>query len=129
MKVNISDEMLEYGLDSQAAIEDAEKMGLEVVFPDDCTLQLDIDSGTQHDAYLKRLSFFKRFFPIESTEIKPSKQGLPHQHIYIKLKHPVTDMERIFLQLDLGSDFRREIYSFLRIQIGDKHPTLFLEKK
>ena len=129
MKVNIPEDVLEYGLDSSVVIDFAEQEDLQIIFPDEYTLQLDIDSGTQYDAYLSRLEFFKKFFSIKSTEIKPSKEGLPHQHITIKLEHPVTDIERIFLQLVLGSDLKREVYSFLRIQIGDKHPTLFLEKK
>ena len=118
MKIEFSDQLKEsaatseYCIDSSIAFELAEEEGLEVVLPDDYTLQLDIDSDIQYAEYEERFPFFERFFSIKSIEIKPSKNGLPHQHITIKLENPVTNRERIFLQLMLGSHYKREIYSF-----------------
>ena len=130
MKINISDEQIEYGTHSNNVLDQAKNKNMRVVFPDEYTLQLDIDDAAEFATYQRMLPFFKDFIPVVEVIDKPSKSGGAfHRHISIRLDQKVTELERIILQLTLGSDPKREMFAFIRINCGDPHSSIFLEPK
>lgn len=117
---------------SDKAYEKAKELGLEVVLPDEYTLQLDLDvpfNGYSEEAYgqdfLTKVNAVYTNFGIEDITFTKSKSGRTHG--FIRLTEPVTAVERILLQAALGSDGLREILSFKRVKRGDPTPTLLFE--
>lgn len=118
-----------YSIDSECAIQEAKDNNLDVVFPKPNELQVDIDSDAAYERYCGVLDHMLHHFPFVTESITPSRSGYPKRHIVLTLRKPVTDVQRIALQAILGSDPVRELLSLKRIENGDPHPTLFLEKK
>ncbi len=114
-------------ISSNDAFADAEKFGYTVVFPNENTLQLDIDSSEAFELYKGRFEKLKQWYRVKKVKIITSKSGGNCKHVYIELAESLSDLERIFLQLLLGSDYMRELLSLQRIRMGDPHPTLFFE--
>ena len=128
--MNLNKETINYDIDRMSAIKEAEEKGLKVVYPKDTELLLDIDTEEHMQLFEERAEYLNQFLPID-FEIKQSQSGHPHYHIYVTLedrKGPLADVERIFLQLFLGSDPTREFLSYLRVLSGEELPTLLLEK-
>jgi hypothetical protein len=114
---------------SQRAIDEAARLGLDVVFPADNELQIDIDSDADYSVFCEHLGILDRHYGAPSDVVeKPSRSGGERRHITVTLHHKVTNTERIMLQALLGSDRKREILSLLQERDGDAHPTLFLER-
>jgi len=89
----------------------AEKMHLVCFYPDDYTLQLDLDYGrTLNDRAFNILE--KNGYRVLSTLTTRSKSG--NHHMYIRLETPLDAPDRIALQAALGSDPVREALSVLR---------------
>jgi hypothetical protein len=120
----------EKGLPSnKLALDKAEAEGLRVVYPTEKELQIDIDNEQSYLFFLDRKNLVHRFIGIEDFQVSPSKSGLPRRHITVRLKTPVTVLERICLQACLGSDRVREVLGYVRYKHNDPSPTLFFEKK
>jgi len=68
-----------------------------------------------------KLNFLKTFFGISVIDVKvyETNKGL---HLYISLYSNVelTDEDIVVLQLALGSDYKREIFNWLRVRSRDK---------
>jgi hypothetical protein len=117
------------------AIEQAEREGLDVVFPADNELFIDIDNEHSFQMFQKQMDIVKKYIGVVKMNeytmyaVTTSRHGLPGRHIVIKLARNVTELERIALQACLGSDRVREVLGFVQMQNGDPHPTLFLEAK
>jgi hypothetical protein len=122
-KLNIN-----YDLSREEAIKEAEKKGLMAVTPLENELQIDIDNIEQLAEFEARMKYFQTWHDCD-IKIQESQSGQPHYHIYVTLKDLKVDpIIRIFLQLFLGSDSIIEFLSYKRLEAGDVHPTLFLEK-
>lgn len=117
-------------IDSKYAFEKAKKEGSVVVFPDVHTLMIDIDTAEGLERFYDRITSMEywKCFKDMVCKIKDSKtEG--HKHIYVTLPNiKLTETQRIFLQLFLGSDPRREFLCLHRILKNDPYPTLFFEK-
>ena len=116
------------GLSSKAAFEEAATKGLMVVLPDEFSLQVDIDNQENFVLFNNRLDYLKNWYDLKYKKT-PSKKGGEHLHITVCLDKVINPLERIFLQLYLGSDSTREFLSFQRIKNKDPNPTLFFEVK
>jgi hypothetical protein len=121
---------------STRAIELAEREGLDVKFPADNELFIDIDNEHSFKLFQNQFYIVKHYIGVVKTKaypydyvVTPSRHGLPGRHIVVTLSRNVTKLERIALQACLGSDRVREVLGFVQIQNGDPHPTLFLEAK
>ena len=112
---------------SEVAFKEAEEKGVVVVLPDDFELQIDIDTAENYELFLLRIKYLEKWFNLTYKQ-KSSKTGGDHRHICIRLTETISSLERIFLQLYLGSDSKREFLSLIRIKNDDPHPTLFFEK-
>jgi len=68
-----------------------------------------------------KLNFLKTFFGIRVIDVKvyETSKGL---HLYISLYSNVelTDEDIVVLQLALGSDYKRELFNWLRVRSNDK---------
>jgi hypothetical protein len=115
----------------EAACEQAEAKGCNVVLPRPNQLFIDIDT---HEDFL---TFFEHRAMLDSIgeggkviSDTPSKSGLPRRHIVLEFDRDLDNMERVLLQAVLGSDRKRELLSWIRIRSGaSEHPTLFFEPK
>lgn len=98
---------------------------LDVVYPEDNQLQLDIDTEEQYQEFLRRTAFFE--FACEVSE-KPSASGYPNRHITMTFpNHTFSTWERIALQAALGSDPIREFLSARRYWQGIERPSCLFE--
>ena len=61
-------------------------------------------------------------------QILPSRSGLPKRHITVTLDQPITNYQRLALQVMLGSDRVREFLGYIQEKQGDPTPILFIEK-
>jgi len=114
---------------STRAIEEAEREGLDVRFPTDHELLIDIDNDHSYELFEHQILIVKKFFSAVNVQVTPSRHGLPGRHIVVTMQRSVTELERITLQACLGSDRVREVLGFVQMMNGDPHPTLFLEAK
>lgn len=109
----------------------ARESGLEVVFADDRTLQLDLDTKDAYYLFRNQQDILgeERLGTEGDFIIEPSKSGLPKRHVTIKLKEPADIWKRIALQCLLGSDLKREALNAARVLEGVPDPICFFEKK
>lgn len=112
----------------QNAEEIAAALGCTVVYPSHNQLQLDIDTEEQ-DRQFRELLDTETILPRDAKVAgHPSKSGKPHYHITLTLPNSnFTELERIALQLALGSDPKREIISAIRLLKGEENVTRFFE--
>jgi len=106
---------------------DAQALGLNVVYPADDELLLDIDSNADAEWLVQMLDVLRE--NDESVEVEKtttSKSG--NLHVYIKMDRKLSSIERVALQACLGSDRKRELLSVLRIWYTDRAPTVLFEK-
>jgi len=120
---------LQYALTREAMLALVAKENLDIVYPKDNELFLDLDSDAAHTLFLNQLSMLRNFMYVINVEIRASKSGLPNRHAIVTLNVKVSEAERLALQAALGSDRRCEILRYKLYSEGDPQPTLFLEKK
>jgi len=120
------EEMLKY-LDEMADNASKSK-GRGVVYPNEFTVQIDLDSEEELVEFKQRFELFDRLFKVIGFKI--TKSTTPnHYHVRIEMDQAVlNEAERILFQALLGSDFRREMISYARLLAGDKHPSVLFEK-
>ena len=104
-------------------IKDAKDSGFEVIYADDNTLLLDLDTEEQEKWYYDNIKTFEKNFPVEKTEEWVSKSG--NKHIAITLKNPTPIELRIAMQAILGSDPIRNICEIKLSQIKANPIALF----
>jgi hypothetical protein len=100
---------------------------LDVLFPTDHELFLDIDTADDRATFERNRDLIDAAYGIEKVVQTYSRSG--HCHLFITLREPVSVIERIALQAVLGSDRRREAHSMRRFFEGEATPTLFFERK
>jgi hypothetical protein len=120
------DSLDEYPDNTGEAKEKAELSGLQVIIATDYTIQLDLDTAADVAVWARHehrvLDFGVLGFPVKSVESWPSKSG--NKHVLIHLSEPVPAIERIAIQLILGSDRKRESLAFRGIKAGSEFPLM-----
>lgn len=116
-------------LKNEKAFEKAQQENLDIVFPKDNELQIDIDNEHSYILFLNQLTILAKYLQLLNVEEHPSKGGSPGRHITVRLGKSFTPLERLALQAMLGSDRIRELLGFIRLYRGEQHPTLFFERK
>jgi hypothetical protein len=117
---------------SKNAEDRAVREGLDIRFPADNELFIDIDNEHSYLMFEKQIDIVKKHVGLKCTTVTtvtPSMHGLPGRHIVVTLSRNVTELERICLQACMGSDRVRELLGFIQNVNKDPHPTLFLEAK
>lgn len=118
---------MEYSISEDFANKKAEALGLNIVKPDDRTLQLDFDTEDQWDAFMtQRLTILLQYLDVERVWWTESHSG--NKHVYIRLKQVMSFLKRIAYQAALGSDPTRELLSLARVQLGQGETTMMFEK-
>lgn len=116
-------------ISSATAFQKAEESGKKVILPKEDELFIDIDGAQALDRFNYQLPRIAKYIDIQH-EIRPSPSGEDgHYHVYCKVGRAVDKVERILIQLLLGSDQVREFLSWARWCEGDPNPTLFFEKE
>jgi hypothetical protein len=121
--------------DRQKFIDKMVEDGYKVILPAANELQLDIDNEEQFKKAEDMLGLLSVMLQREdedwvvSWKEGPSKSGLPHRHITVKMPFPIDNGERIALQAICGSDPKRELLSLIRLRKGLISPILFFEKE
>lgn len=109
------------------SLDRAKENGWDVVFPESNQLQLDLDNYTAYLDCIKKLNWMKKFGEFRcGYTVGRSKSD--NWHITVNFKNRVMgDLERIALQAILGSDFKKELISFMRVEVGEADPCLLFE--
>ena len=83
-------------------------------------LTLDLDSKESFADFLDRIWILKGFgLRIKSCAVYESKNGF---HVYLDTAVEIKPLKALFMQLALGSDYRKEVFSFLRLERGYTDP-------
>lgn len=115
-------------LSQEAAERDAAKADCYIVLPKPNELFVDIDSEEAMQLFQRNVKRLADFIDL-GYEVKPSKSGGECRHITVTLaRHVHSEYERIAMQAFLGSDPRRELLSWARVETKQKNPTKFFEK-
>lgn len=109
-------------------IEQKEKEGFTIVYPEPNELQIDIDNSEQKRHFEKVWNLIDIAIPNAYFESSVSQSGRG-VHITVTLPFDVSNIERIAFQAALGSDPVRELLSIYRYSRDDEYPTLFVERK
>lgn len=120
----------EYAISSEAAYGRALAAGWVVVLPEETQLFIDIDNVEDLAKFHELWPTLKQFRPdAEVLRNTPSPSGKKGRfHIVVDLKIPIDQYGRVMLQAAMGSDRKRELLAWRRIENEDEHPTLFFEK-
>lgn len=81
-------------------------------------IKLDIDGG--HDALIEsfnRIEHVLSFFNIQADNGAVYKTNKGY-HIYIFIERPLPPKTLVFIQLMMGSDYKREMFNYARINAG-----------
>ncbi len=114
---------------SQGSLEEARKEGLRVILPEPKQLLIDIDTEANLETFNRNYLLLQELgVDLLGYSSRPSRRKIEGRHITVRLGWKPTVIERIALQAMLGSDLKREIYSFWRWQTGEAIPTMFFEK-
>lgn len=101
-----------------------------VVYPQPNQLQVDIDSDAHWDTFNAQIRILLQRVKVGKIEMVPSV-NTGHWHVTITLDELEFREDllavRLLLQACLGSDLKRELLSWFRIETGDPNPTLFIE--
>jgi len=101
--------------------------GLLVSYPGSRQLFIDIDGRDAWATFEFRMKRLLKMFVLQYTYTQ-SPSGRPYfRHVTVELDEDITEMERLFLQLYLGSDAMREILSYHALKDGVARPTVFFD--
>ena len=106
--------------------------GQRIRVPEDNELFIDIDTAEAFEEFENRRFVLYRLLKaaghtIDGIEVTPSKSGLPHRHIVLRLSGAMTMEQRIIFQLALGSDYVREMMNYAAWLNGEPNPSIFIE--
>jgi hypothetical protein len=87
-------------------------------------LFIDIDTEDQFTAFADRVGLFQSFRACV-INVKISKSGLPHRHIYVTLEEDYPVMDRLVMQQFLCSDPVRDFLSYIQHLDGEENPIIF----
>lgn len=114
---------------SQFSLDFARENGLWVVLPKAAELQIDIDSNAAFTTFEDNYEMARELgLGVKGYSVRPSKSGGERRHATVTMYAPLeSPLQRIALQALLGSDLKRELFSYARLQEGEAIPTLFFE--
>jgi hypothetical protein len=111
----------------EAAIMNAVEAGLQVVYGDEMTLQLDIDTEEDFAFCKKQLKLLAKLVPYSNCTVTRSKSN--KWHVYVDLKKALAREDRVTLQATLGSDRTREILNYTYAAKGGIGECFLFERK
>jgi len=102
-------------------IADARSQGFTIVYDDDYTLLLDLDSNQAHDMFYENLGVLQQYLEVVIHDHWHSKSSTPEHrrsHVILKLGNPLDTASRHLLQASLGSDPKRELLYWIQARTG-----------
>jgi hypothetical protein len=110
--------------------ERADERGMEIRYPKDDELFVDIDSARDFTRFKTMVEMLGRIERVKGWTDTPSASGGQHRHVVVTLGRHVGPLERVALQAMLGSDLKREMLSYEQLKTGSNpHPTVFFEPR
>ncbi len=108
--------------------ERAEELGQRIVYADNQTLQIDIDTEEDYNRFIQSYEILAKALNSSTYTVQLSKSGFPHRHITVYLQQPAKSVwKRIALQACLGSHLTREALNCLNVLNDVDEPILFFE--
>ena len=98
------------------ALANAKEAGLEVVYGNAFTLQLDLDSKAETEEAKRMVRHFWDHLRVDRVVLTTSKSG--NRHMFVSLKEPMDRPDRLYWQAALGSDKVREGLNWLWFRKG-----------
>jgi len=101
------------------------------------TLKLDFDFKPKNlkkfaEEFVNKLDFIRYVMGIyvESVEVYETSKGL-HIYVYVFTKRQLTNQDIVVLQLALGSDYKRELFNWVRVRQNNdiKHWNILFRRK
>jgi hypothetical protein len=114
--------------DADEAVEAAAlALGCSVLYSNDYTLQLDLDSEAAWEFFLLQVEEAERLeFPFQREDIRVLRSKSGNRHVLIPLTAPIDTANRIALQSFLGSDRTREMLAWYRMANGLRNDPVVL---
>lgn len=107
---------------------EADKRGHRVIWPEPCELFIDIDSEHALTRFEERFALLTKSVGRKWAHVIRPSATLGHYHVTVTMHRPVTsEVERILLQLILGSDSNRELFSWVRHELDARPVSCFFE--
>lgn len=107
----------------------AQELGLVVRYPEPNELFIDIDDKPSLERFCKQWKIFQESGIATAYHSRKSPSGLRDRwHITVTLSRELIATERILLQALLGSDPKRELLSWLQLQLGAEVTTCLFER-
>lgn len=114
------------GVALEVAVAYADNNNLDVVYPQDDELQIDIDTVGQRETFNRALEIARNNgYDVQVIKETVSRSG--NRHVYLKWPSNLSAQARILLQACFGSDPVREFLSYHRLANGNDQPTLLYE--
>lgn len=111
-----------------------EKLILVLPEPDEVFLDIDEPGGKPDQRIMEYITQSVNEINITSSLTTISKSG--NSHVYLRLGKPVSDLTRVILQVCLGSDPVKELFSFIQLNhviewtlVNCECPIAFFETK
>lgn len=98
----------------------------DIVYSNDHTLQIDIDSDEDFAIWTEIHPRLLRHLPVKQITITYSRSGPPHRHITVTCASYVGlgQWQRIALQAILGSHRKREMFNAIRTMNGETNKAI-----
>lgn len=112
---------------SDDAAKHAEASGFEVYRGNPNILLLDLDSGEAFHQYELNRDLVDKMIGIEDCTVWNSQNN--KHHVMLKLKNPLSIELRLFFQVCLGSDVKRELLTYQRILEGETEPSMLFRPR
>jgi len=92
-------------------------------------LKIDIDKKDKRE-FMERFTAFYRYFKAEviSYDVKETRKGY-HIRLIINFPFEYDDVDVVFMQLLLGSDWKRELLNYFRVKNGISRWNVLFNKK
>jgi hypothetical protein len=107
-------------------------LNCDIVYGDDRTLTVDLDTPEARESFATRLGFLQgigvvpdRFHLVQRWT---SKSG-ENEHVVVTLYEPLSAEKRILLQALLGSDLKREALSLAGVRMGRRNPIMLFKPR
>ena len=111
---------------TDVAIEEARKLGFDVIMGDNDHLLLDLDTPEQLAQYEIQKHMANDVYGL--VEVSRWNSINDHWHVLAKLKRPLEAAQRVAVQAALGSDPRREMLAVnLLLQYPNEEPCILFK--
>jgi len=91
-------------------------------------IKIDLDSKDQWQNFIEKAKFVLAFWHLTIKHVWVAETSKGY-HIVIIVKEKLPDMQICFIQLALGSDYKRECFNLARVLRGEKDWNLLFKTK